>query len=123
MTGAMPWQELTEAASPADWASVIDELRHDTSRSERLLNHGLHDFEDALLTEYDAMTEPWKPPEGLGSIPSDLRSEAVLVLQRQLDVAEQLASAITVSRRQQQLAARIGGGVPTPAPAFFDSVI
>jgi len=102
------------------WSVVINELRRDTSRSEGLLNH---QFEDALITEYDALTVPWQPPEGLGSIPADLRTEAVLVLQRQLDVAERLACAITVSRRQQQLAARIGGGVPTPAPAFFDSVI
>jgi hypothetical protein len=117
MTGQAP--AGGDQGSPS-WPSVIDQLRHDTSRSECLVNH---DFADALITEYDAMTVPWKPPEGLGSIPSDLRSEAVLVLQRQLAVAERLASAITVSRRQQQMAARIGGGVPTPAPAFFDSVI
>ncbi|MGV8846778.1 hypothetical protein [Tessaracoccus sp.] len=102
------------------WASVIDELRRDTAKNERLLNH---DFADALVTEYDAQTVPWSPPEGLGSIPSDLRSEAALVLQRQLDVAERLASAITVSRRQQQMAGRIVGGTSAPAPAFFDSVI
>lgn len=117
MTG---WEPADADQDSRSWAVVIDELRHDTSRSEGLLNH---QFEDALLTEYDAMTAPWEAPVGLGSIPSDLRSEAVLVLQRQLDVAERLASAITVSRRQQQMATRIGGGVPTPAPAFFDSVI
>ena len=108
-----------DQGSPS-WASVIDDLRRGASRSEGLLEH---EFEDALVSEYDAMTEPWAPPEGLGSIPSDLRSEAILVLQRQLDVAERLACAITVSRRQQQMADRIGGGAPTPAPAFFDSVI
>ena len=102
------------------WASVIEELRHDTNRSEGLLSH---QFEDALITEYDAMNVPWEPPQGLGPMPSDLRPEAVLILQRQLIVAERLASAMSVSRRQQLLAERLVGGHPTPAPAFFDSVI
>lgn len=111
------------AGGPTDsrsWASVIDELKRDTARDEGLL---ADPFREELIAQYDALTKPWVPPEGLGSIPADLRTEAILALQRQLDVAERLASAIVVSRRQQQMADRIGGGVATPAPAFFDSVI
>lgn len=114
---ARDWADSQERAGT--WAQVLADMRADTESHAALARAHARD-------EQPPGTGPvrtWRPPAGLGPIPPDLREEALQVLGRQLEVAEQLTRAITVSRRQQQMLDRIDGGTTPPPPAYLDTTL
>jgi hypothetical protein len=107
MTGVSPdWR--------AAWTAALDELEVDVVRIENMLADEHRDRDNPL-------PDPWTPPEGLGSLPLDLRPRADAILTRQLTAAREIAQALTSNRRQAAMAARIEVGDEGAArPAYVD---
>lgn len=96
------------------WERALDELELDVDRAEELL----HDEHAAK----DLPPAPWTPPADLGPLPLELRPRADAILERQIAVAKQIATSLTMNRRQAAAIARIETGNPddTPRPAYLD---
>jgi hypothetical protein len=98
----------------AAWTAALDALDADVGRIEELLadEQRVRDLPPA---------DPWSPPEGLGPMPLDLRPRADAILARQVDAAQQLATAMAVNRRQAQFAAKVEvGGYGKAPPSYVD---
>ena len=95
------------------WAQALDELEMDVAAAEALL------ADDHRAREMPR-PDPWRPPEGLGPLPLDLRPRADAILARQLAAAEALAVAMTAHRKQAALIGRIQAGEPAPRPVYVD---
>ncbi len=96
------------------WNAALDELEGDVVEIEELLadDHRMRDHE---------ITNAWKPPQGLGPLPLDLRPRADAILARQLAAAHAVTLALATNRRQACVASRIeAGSRGAPRPAYID---
>ena len=105
--------------SPADWATVLDDLEGEVLAAEASMDADQTDEIEA----WGARVSEWIPPTGLGPVPPDLRERAARLLQHQLAVAEALVEAIIQSRRQRDVAARMSYGPPRPVASFIDRAL
>jgi hypothetical protein len=96
------------------WVQTLDALEGHVEVVEAW--HPTTDGEpDVLMTSLC----DWAPPVGMGPIPEELRSRATHLLQRQLDVAEDLVQRISFSKQQREVTARMSTS-GRPVAAFFD---
>jgi hypothetical protein len=96
------------------WAAALDDLEADVTEVEQLLaaDHRVRDT---------PLANAWRPPEGLGPLPLDLRPRADAVLARQLTASGAIALALGTNRRQAAVAAKIEtGGRGASRPAYLD---
>jgi hypothetical protein len=103
----------------AAWVSALDDVELGVEQAEQLLSRlhsGPADPEDTL----GELTGSWTPPTGLGPLPESLEERARIVLARQLEVAERLATA-AVHSRQQLAFARRADVTPPARPLFVDA--
>jgi hypothetical protein len=106
MTGPQ-WQQA--------WADALDRLEADVVAAEQLLaeEHRMRDL---------PLTDPWRPPAGLGPLPIDLRPRADDVLRRQLAVAQGLATRLAGTVRHAAMLDRIDDR-PAPRPSYVDTAM
>ncbi len=98
----------------AAWTAALDELELDVEKTEALLT-GDHAARD------NPRSDPWRPPNGLGPLPLELRPRADAILARQLAATEGLARAILVNRQQAAVLERVQTAQrPVPRPAYID---
>lgn len=97
----------------AAWSEALDSLEADVAAAEALLadEHRLKDL---------PVTDPWRPPAGLGPLPLDLRARADDVLRRQLSVAQRLAVSLAGTMRQAAVLDRVENARPAPRPSYLD---
>ncbi len=96
------------------WIAALDDLEADVTEVEELL------ADDHRVRDYP-VSDPWKPPAGLGPLPLDLRPRADAILARQLAAARSITVALAANRRQAALAARVEAGYHGAArPAYVD---
>jgi hypothetical protein len=95
------------------WSDALDALDADVAEMETLLadDHRVRDT---------ALTDPWRPPTGLGPLPLDLRPRADGILRRQLAAAENLTRALATNRQQATVAGRIESGHGPGSAAYVD---
>jgi hypothetical protein len=95
------------------WVEALDALESDVVAAEELLaeEHRMRDL---------PLTDPWRPPPGLGPLPLDLRPRADEVLRRQLAVAQQLAATVAGTARQAAVLNRLDDGRDAPRPSYVD---
>ena len=98
------------------WTAALDELETDVTRVEALLadEHRVRDLPRA---------DPWRPPQGLGPLPLDLRPRADGILNRQLAVAEALTVALAANHRQAEMLARVEAGASPRRPSYVDCAL
>jgi hypothetical protein len=98
----------------AAWAAALDELESDVEQAEALL------ADDHMQREHPPVN-PWRPPQGLGPLPLDLRPRADAILNRQLTAARDIALALGANRRHAAFAAKVEGGSDGgPRPSYVD---
>jgi hypothetical protein len=96
------------------WTAALDELELDVAAVEAQLT-GEHAAREHPLTD------PWRPPAGLGPLPLELRQRADAILARQLAATEALARGMVVNRQQAALLERVQTAQrPVPRPAYVD---
>lgn len=93
----------------AEWEAALDRLELDVERAEQLLR--ANDPEPLPA---------WEPPVMRGPLPSDLEPRARLILERQLALANDVALAVTRTRKQQALTAKVAGITPPEVPVYLD---
>jgi hypothetical protein len=101
------------------WSAALDALELEVTRVEALLvdDHARRDAEWAVLT---TSAVGWTAPSGLPPLPAELTERALTVLHRQTVVAAALAVAMTATRRQSVLAARLTSNEVVARPAYVD---
>jgi hypothetical protein len=92
------------------WVAALAALELDVAEAEANLAH------DHLPPAKD----PWTPPAGLGPLPAALRTRAQVLLERQTEVARQLAEAASMSRRQARAVQAMRAGGPA-RPVYIDA--
>lgn len=100
------------------WSTALDDLELDLADTQALIT-ALHNGKPHADV---AATRPWRPPTGLGPLPESLVERARVVLERQLRVSQQLASAVAVNRRHSRAAAAIRSA-ETAVPIYVDLAI
>jgi hypothetical protein len=96
------------------WTAALDELEADVTEVETFLadDHRMRDHQ---------VTNSWRPPQGLGPLPLDLKPRADAILARQIAVAQAVTMALATNRRQAAVTNRIETGGRGPArPAYLD---
>ncbi|WP_336921769.1 hypothetical protein [Aquipuribacter sp. SD81] len=99
----------TGADFTAAWHAALDDLELEVERAEALLR-ALHSAE--------GVPDPvppggWTPP-ALGPLPASLKERAEVLLDRQLAVTGRLGTAMTASRRHQDVVGRLVDHQPRP---------
>jgi len=94
----------------ARWEAALTEMELDLAETEAMLN-GDH---------VPLVTKPWAPPKGLGPLPEPLRERAQELVDRHAEVAQQLADALVLSRRQARLNENLKAGGPR-RPVYLDT--
>ncbi|MFC5381498.1 hypothetical protein [Aquipuribacter nitratireducens] len=94
----------------AAWHAALDDLELEVDRAEALL-HALHSPAGAA----DPVPPGgWTPPAIGAPLPESLRERAELLLERQLSVAGRLSTAMTASRKHQDVVGRLVEREPRP---------
>ena len=107
------------AASPVNWAVVLDHLEGEVLAAEETMARGRAEE----IAAWGRRSDDWIPPSALGTLPYDLRERAARLLQHQLAVAEALVERITQSQRQRDLAARMSYGPARPVASDIDQAL
>ena len=94
----------------AAWESALAAIEMDVERAESLLAAGATAVPPAI----------WKAPEGIGLMPRALETRARALLERQLEVAAQLAAAARDSRRHDRVIAQLTLTEQRP-PVYLDT--
>lgn len=99
----------------ASWERALDDLELDVDEAEALLAEERRNKEIPVV-------KPWSPPADLGPLPLDLRPRADAILQRQIAVAQHIATALVGNRRQAAALSKIetGGNGSSPRPVYLD---
>jgi hypothetical protein len=98
------------------WMAALDALELDVTTTEAMLAEQ-HRFAEA---------EPaagWRPPAGLGPLPTDLRPRAQAILSRQIAAAEEISRRLAANRQQSAVVARIETGERVKRPAYLDRAL
>jgi hypothetical protein len=95
------------------WITAIDALELDVAAAEALLT------DDQRIRD-QPLSDPWRPPAGLGPLPLDLRPRADAILGRQLAAGAAITRALVTNRRQAALLNRVEGGPAARRPAYVD---
>jgi hypothetical protein len=98
------------------WADALDALELDVATTEAMLAEQ-HRFAEAPAAD------PWRPPEGLGPLPLDLRPRADAILARQVAAAAELTRRLAANRQQSAVVARIETGERVKRPAYLDRAL
>ncbi|WP_337063064.1 hypothetical protein [Kineococcus sp. G2] len=99
-----------DAAWRRSWAGALDRVELDVDAAEELLRT-LH----AGAAAHEAVAPPaWTPPALAGPVPPEHAERARLLLQRQLDVSEQLARALVSTRTQVTALRKLERAEPQP---------
>ncbi|MFD1505472.1 hypothetical protein ACFSBG_07280 [Georgenia yuyongxinii] len=93
----------------ARWVAALTELEVDVAEAERSLT-GDHMPE---------RRDPWQPPQELGPMPASLRTRAQALLERQTEVARQVAEAAAMSRKQARAVQAMRANGPA-RPVYVD---
>jgi hypothetical protein len=109
---------VLEKAWMQAWTDALTVLEMDVAACERLL-HAVHAGAD--LPDADGTLGSWVPPADLGPLPESMGERARIVLARQLDVAQELALAVSQSRQQIAFADRVQTGRSPARPVFVDA--
>ncbi len=113
--GPRPASSDDEGCWQARWEAALAEFEVDLEVAEALLRAAhLPD-----VTEV-AQVASWRPPADLGPLPAPLLTRAQSVLERQLEVAGQLAQAAAASRRQMATARALRAR-PEAVPVYLDA--
>jgi hypothetical protein len=108
------------AVEPVDftaaWHAALDELELEVDRAEELLRavHGADGAPDP------APVGGWTPPVVGAPLPESLRGRAEVLLDRQLAVAGRLSTAMTASRKHQDVVGRLVERA-APRPMYVDA--
>lgn len=102
----------TETDWASAWAAALDDLELTLDRTERLL-HG----EDP---DGGTTIAPWAAPALEGPMPLDLRTRALALHHRQLQVLRAATEASAALRRQAALTSRMSTGSSEPRPVYLD---
>ncbi|MFP3715020.1 hypothetical protein [Puerhibacterium sp. TATVAM-FAB25] len=99
----------------AAWSDALARLELDVVTAEEML----------AVAHLPAAAEApaarsWRPPAGVGSLPASLEARARELLARQLDVAERLAEAASLARRQVAVSDAVRSR-PAAEPVFLDA--
>jgi hypothetical protein len=96
------------------WTQALDALELDVAATEAMLE-GEH------VADEHPPADPWRPPQGLGPLPLDLRPRADRILARQLAAAEELSRLVVTNRRQSAVVSRIEtGDQKVSRPIYLD---
>lgn len=95
----------------AAWEDALAALEVDVALAEQMLVLG-HLAQDP--------PDPWAPPAGLGPLPATLVDRARALLDRQIDVARQVAQAADLSRRHSR-AVQAMRTQPPSSPVYVDT--
>jgi hypothetical protein len=98
------------------WTSILDALELEVAATEAFLAECRHIQELPV-------SEPWRPPDGLGALPDELQPRADQVLARQLAVADEVARALASTRRQAAVVLRLQTGRDPARPAYLDQAL
>jgi hypothetical protein len=98
------------------WATVLDELELDVTRTEALLA-------DVQRERDLPISDPWTPPAGLGPLPLDLRPRADSLLARQFAAVAAVACALATTRRQAAVAGLLEAGQDVLRPSYVDQTL
>lgn len=106
---------MSTTLAPADtfrvrWEAALTELELDLAETEAMLNSDHVPLVDTA----------WQTPSGLGPLPEPLRERAQLLVDRQAEVAQRLAEALVLSRRQARLTETLKAGGPR-RPVYLDT--
>jgi hypothetical protein len=97
----------------AAWTEALDALELDVEAVETLL-------QDEHRSRETPLSDPWRPPAGLGPLPLDLRPRADAILGRQLAAAQAVALELATNRRQVALLGAVETGDAPKRPAYVD---
>jgi hypothetical protein len=92
------------------WAAALDELELSVDRAEELLRSA----------EPEPLP-PWQPPVLNGPPPPQQLRRAHLLLERHLRVSHDLAQAVSATRDQLALTAKMRRNRPHEAPVYLDT--
>jgi hypothetical protein len=96
------------------WVAALDELELDVAETEALL------ADDQLIRD-QPLTDPWRPPPGLGPLPLELKPRVDAILERQLAASSALASAMTHNRQQLSVVDKVHDAQRPPhRPSYID---
>lgn len=116
----MPTTPVTDFR--AAWEQALDALELDVAEAERLLAAHRGSPADSDDTHLPLIGADWSPPAIDAPLPTDLRTRAQTILDRQLRAADDLMRTMHANRRELQLADRMQtGGPDRSVPAFLDS--
>lgn len=96
----------------AAWVAALDELELSVDQAELLLAHD-HDSDAVSMP-------PWQPPELTGPPPPEQIERAHRLLERHLRVTRDLTEAMTATRQQLALTARMARNRPQETPVYLD---
>ena len=96
------------------WSAALDAMELAADEVERLLRH--RDLPETAPPAATAFT----PPPDLGPLPVALADRARRLMQRQLDLARELSTAIAGNRQQARLVSRLHREADTSVPVFVD---
>lgn len=99
----------------AAWSDALGRLELDVVTAEEMLA-----VAHLPAAAEVAAARPWRPPAGAGTLPVSLETRARELLARQLDVAERLAEAASLARRQAAVADAVRSR-PADQPVFLDT--
>ncbi len=94
------------------WADALESLEMDVAEAEGMLAL------DRVFEE--VVRDPWTPPANLGPLPAHLVERARALLERQLSVSKQLASAARNSRKHDRALSQLQVATPS-LPVYLDT--
>jgi hypothetical protein len=112
---AGPGEPADTAAWQTAWHSALGALELEVDAAEQLLRQPV---DAADLPGY--LGRSFQPPPGLGPLPMELADRARRLLERQLELAEGLTTAMQANRAQAMLAKRMRADRSDPRPVFVD---
>jgi hypothetical protein len=101
----------------AVWEATLAELEQDVETAEAVLAAVRHGDHEDLPT----MPGSWAPPTDFAPLPESLLERAQLVLERQLRVIEDVATAATRSRQQNEVSRRMRADQAPSRPLYVDA--
>ncbi len=112
MTGHVPSGSTDWHAA---WTAALDEVELDVDLVTAQLR--------SEQPEWPAPDLTWTPPADLGPLPADLLSRAAAILDRQLQVAEELTRRMVDNRRQVELSSRMASRETARKPVYLDTAV
>ncbi|MCL2091182.1 MAG: hypothetical protein FWH11_08185 [Micrococcales bacterium] len=97
------------------WAEALTTLETDVATAEAMLDHDHLPTEEAV-----ARLAAWRPPTGLGPLPTGLLDRAQALADRQRSVVEAITRAMIANRRHMVVLDETSTPPPSP-PVYLDA--